>query len=53
LLSVEQLLALRAMKSHTDFNDLGDQKAQGIEGLERQVQPAVGMVIERHQARRL
>lgn len=51
LLSAEQLSALRAMKAHTDFNDLATKSAVGVEGLDRQVQAAVGKAIEKHQAR--
>jgi antirestriction protein ArdC/phage/plasmid primase-like uncharacterized protein len=51
LLGTEQLSALRAMKAYTDFNDLATKSTIGIEGVERQVQAAVGKAIERHQAR--
>ncbi|WP_425117456.1 zincin-like metallopeptidase domain-containing protein [Burkholderia ambifaria] len=51
LLSAEQLSALRAMKAHTDFNDLATKSAVGVEGLERQVQAVVGKAIEKHQVR--
>ena len=48
-LSAEQLAALNAMKRHTDFNDLANKSALGIDGIERQVQAAVAKAIEKHQ----
>lgn len=38
-------------KGFTDFNDLATKSALGVEGVERQVQAAVGKAIEKHQAR--
>jgi len=38
-------------KGFTDFNDLASKSALGIEGVERQVQGAVGKAIEKHQTR--
>ncbi|HEV2679547.1 MAG TPA: hypothetical protein VGV14_03530, partial [Rhodanobacter sp.] len=38
-------------KGFTDFNDLASKSALGVEGLERQVQTAVGKAIEKHQVR--
>ncbi|WP_322075499.1 zincin-like metallopeptidase domain-containing protein [Burkholderia cenocepacia] len=38
-------------KGFTDFNDLAQKSTLGVDGLERQVQAAVGKAIEKHQAR--
>jgi putative DNA primase/helicase len=38
-------------KSFIDFNDLATKSALGVDGVERQVQAAVGKAIEKHQAR--
>jgi phage/plasmid primase-like uncharacterized protein len=38
-------------KGFTDFNDLATNSELGLDGLERQVQAAVGKAIEKHQAR--
>ncbi|UEQ17618.1 DUF5710 domain-containing protein (plasmid) [Xanthomonas phaseoli pv. manihotis] len=38
-------------KGFTDFNDVATKSALGVEGVERQVQAAVGKAIEKHQAR--
>ncbi|BBE09190.1 Conjugal transfer protein [Mycoavidus cysteinexigens] len=39
------------MQQHTDFNDLANRSALGVDGLERQVQAAVSKIQEMHQAR--
>lgn len=38
-------------KGFTDFNDLATKSVLGLDGVERQVQAAVGKAIEKHQAR--
>lgn len=38
-------------KGFTDFNDLAMKSALGVEGVDRQVQAAVGKAIEKHQTR--
>jgi len=49
LLSQEQLTAIDTMKQHTDFNDLATRSRLGIEGIRRQVNPIVEVVVDKNQ----
>lgn len=51
MLSDDQITALEKMKRLTDFNDLATKSALGWDGLERQVNNAVGRVVEQHQVK--